>query len=328
MKLRAHRHPLSTDHYTEAVAYFLGIDGGGTKTTCLLGDENYELASVTVGGSNLTRVANETARSALERGVRSVCREAAIKPAQISAICAGIAGAAREDVRKQQAEILAQLTPARIEVVGDMVIAHEAALGGAPGIVVLAGTGSIAYGRHSSGRTARAGGWGHAISDEGSGHWIGIQAVAAVAHAQDSRSQTGLSDQILRHWGLRDFDELVLWANSDPTPDFASLFPIVLAAAETGDSCAQGVLTGAGTSLAGLVGAVFRRLWKPNEEAEVSLMGGVLQNSAQVRNSLQKCLRNSVPRVRVSLSTRSGAQGALALARKLTAGGPAALQPR
>src|SRR5271166_3652157 len=199
-----------------AVAYFLGIDGGGSKTTCVLGDEKSVLASVTVGGSNIVRLGESEARNALEQGVREVCREAAIKPKQIVAICAGIAGAAREDIRKQVTGILAKLGPAQIEVVGDMVIAHEAALSGAAGIAVLAGTGSIAYGRHASGRTARAGGWGYAISDEGSGHWIGVQAVAAVTHALDAGSYTRLNDGILQHWSVRSYDDLICRANTTP----------------------------------------------------------------------------------------------------------------
>ncbi|HME32370.1 MAG TPA: BadF/BadG/BcrA/BcrD ATPase family protein, partial [Terriglobales bacterium] len=227
----------------------------------------------------------------------------------------------REEIRKQLAEILAKLALARTEVVGDMVIAHEAALGGAPGIVVVAGTGSIAYGRHTSGSTARAGGWGYAISDEGSGYWIGVQAVAAVTHAFDSGSYTKLSDRILEHWVVRSYDDLICRANTSPLPDFAGLFPVVLAAAQAGDSYAHDIFTRAGVELAGLAEVIFRRLWKTGEEVDLALTGGVFQNSVEVRASFRRELQSAIPQAQISLSTRNAAEGALALARKIAIAG-------
>ena len=304
-----------------AVAYFLGIDGGGSNTTCVLGDEKSVLGSVTVGGSNIVRLGESTVRTALQQGVREVCRKAAIKPRQIVAICAGIAGAAREDIRKQVTDILATLAPAQIEVLGDMVIAHEAVLGSGAGIAVLAGTGSIAYGRHATGRIARAGGWGYAISDEGSGHWIGVQAVAAVTHALDSGSYTKLSDRILGHWGVHSYDDLICRANTSPLPDFAGLFPVVLAAAEAGDPYGHDILARAGVELAGLAQMVYRRLWRAGDQVDVGLAGGIFENSDEVRHSFGRELRSSIPQVHVFLSTASPAEGALSLARKLTSAG-------
>ncbi|HEX8812489.1 MAG TPA: BadF/BadG/BcrA/BcrD ATPase family protein, partial [Terracidiphilus sp.] len=267
------------------------------------------------------RSGESPARAALQQGVREVCREAAIKPRQIIAICAGIAGAARDDIRKRVTGILAKLAPAQILVVGDMVIAHEAILGSRVGIAVLSGTGSIAYGRHPSGRTARAGGWGYAISDEGSGHWIGVQAVVAVIRALDSGSDTKLIDRILGRWGIRSCDELILRANTCPPPDFAGLFPAVLAAAEAGDPYGHDILGRAGLELAGLAQVVYRSLWRAGERVDVGLAGGVFENSAEVRDSFGRELKSSIPRVRVFLSTTKPAEGALSLARKLTSAG-------
>jgi glucosamine kinase len=301
-----------------AVAYFLGIDGGGSKTTCVLGDEKGVLGSVTVGGSNPVRFGDRVSRAALQRGVREVCRNSAIKPSQIVAICAGVAGAVQEDIRRQVADILAKLTPAQILVLGDMVIAHQAALATGVGIAVLSGTGSIAYGRDASGRTARAGGWGYAISDEGSGHWIGMQAVVAVTRAVDSGSDTKLRTAILKYWGIRSCDDLVCRANTSPPPDFAGLFPAVLAAAKAGDPYGHDILKRAGLELAGLAQLVYRRLWKAGEHVEVGLAGGVFENSAEVRDSFEEELEKSIPEVRVFLSTTRPAEGALSLARKLT----------
>ncbi len=299
------------------VAYFLGIDGGGSKTTAVLGDETSVLASVTVGGSNITHVGEDRSRNALQEAVRQVCQQAGIRPSQVTGVCAGIAGAAREETGKQVAHVLASTVLGKVEVVGDMVIAHEAALGGAPGIVVIAGTGSIAYARHASGQTARAGGWGFAISDEGSGHWIGVQAVAAIAQARDEGRHSKLSDRILERWSLASYDELMRHANSSPAPKFAELFPVVLATAEAGDVDARDILIRAGVKLAGLAKVVFRRLWSAEDAIEIALAGGVFENSGLVCESFERELKGSVPQACISLSTRSAAEGALALARKV-----------
>ena len=201
-------------------------------------------------GSNLIRVGDDQARAALQQGVHQICQQCRIEPAQIAAVCAGVAGAARDDVRQRATAMLAKSVAGRIEVVGDMVIAHEAAFDGAPGIIVLSGTGSMAYARHPCGRTARAGGWGFAISDEGSGHWIGVRAVAAVTRALDSGDDTALADRILEAWRIGSYDELISRANASPSPDFAGLFPAVSAAAEAGDNYARQILIHAGAELA------------------------------------------------------------------------------
>ncbi len=300
--------------------FFLGIDGGGSKTSCVLGDEQKVIASVVVGPSNIVRVGEAQARSALQQGVAEVCRQAGIAPSQLSAICAGMAGAAREDVRQQVARILAALSPAQLEIVGDMLIAHEAALGGGPGILVLAGTGSMAYGRDQSGRIARAGGWGYAISDEGSGHWIGMQAVVAITRARDRGAASALGARILQRWTLSSHEQLMSVANASPAPDFSALFPEVLASAEAGDCAALDVLSRAGLELAGLAKTVYERLWEDDQPVKVVLMGGVLEHSTVVRDSFYQHLARSFPRAEVSLSTCSPATAALARARKMSAG--------
>jgi glucosamine kinase len=166
------------------VAIFLGIDGGGSKTSCLIGDETSVLGRGTGAASNVVRVGEAQARESLATAIRQACRVANIRPSEISSVCVGLAGAARPEIGELVRRIIADLVPgetqpSQIRVVGDNVIALEAAFGGGPGVIVIAGTGSIAYGRNREGQTARAGGWGFAISDEGSGHWIGRTAVAA-----------------------------------------------------------------------------------------------------------------------------------------------------
>ena len=189
---------------TTLVSIFLGIDGGGSKTTCIIGDEHSLLSTGTSAGSNVVRVGERQARETLGAAVRQACAAANITPGQIDRTCVGIAGGARPEIAAVVLRLLSEFISGEIEVVGDMVIALEAAFGSGPGVIVIAGTGSIAYGRNSAGEIARAGGWGFAISDEGSGHWIGRSAVAASMRAYEGGdASTGkLLDSIIKSWGL------------------------------------------------------------------------------------------------------------------------------
>jgi glucosamine kinase len=299
---------------------FLGIDGGGTKTSCLIGDEQSVLGSGTGAGSNLVRVSESDARESLAAAIRQACAVANIAPAQITRTCVGMAGAARSQVSEAIRRILAELIPGEVQIVGDMVIALEAAVGAGAGVVVIAGTGSIAYGRDSSGQTARAGGWGPTISDEGSGDWIGRSAVAAVlrAHDEDEGERTPLLERIMKTWGVSTHDQLVLAAIAHPAPNFSELAPVVLSAADAGDTLATAVLSEAGNELAGLADIVIRRLFQ-NEDAEtipVAMSGGVFRNSALVRQVFYNNLRSGHPRALLNATMVEPVRGALQMARK------------
>jgi len=317
------------------MAYYLGIDGGGTKTRCVLADETMVLATAMSGGSNVVRLGETQAREALHTAVRQVCATANISPAQISAICIGAAGADRPEIAAQIRTILVELIseiapePAhpKIEVVGDMTIALEAAFGAGPGVIVIAGTGSIAYGRDANGHTARAGGWGFAISDEGSGHWIGRRAISAILSAHDQGRETAVTAMILQAWKLNTLDELVRQANSTPPPDFPRLFPIVLRAADEGDSIARGLLNDAGANLAALARIVIRRLapdtpavlfpesMLPVATLPVAMTGSVFRQSPDVRQVFYNTLQTSLPGLDVRQDIVDPIEGALARAR-------------
>ena len=296
--------------------WFLGIDGGGSKTICLLGDERAVLASATAAGSNPIRVGEERSRQALQAVVREACAAAEVEPSQIIRTCIGMAGAARPQVEKQVRAVLAKLVGGEIEVAGDMVIALEAAFRGGAGMIVVAGTGSIAYGRNERGETARAGGWGFAISDEGSGHWIGRAAVAAAMRAHDLGENSLLISSIMNTWHLGSRDDVVRAANAIPPPDFAELLPQVLAAAASGDSGANEILTHAATELAHLARIVADHLWRGQQAFHVALTGGVFQNSPLVRQVFSNSLRSLHPQAEIEARVVEPAQGALWLARK------------
>jgi glucosamine kinase len=307
------------------MAYYLGIDGGGTKTRCVLGDETMVLATAMSGGSNIVRLGETQAREAVHAAVRQVCATANISPAQISAICIGAAGADRPEIgakiRTILAELVSEIAPEtalpKIEVVGDMTIALEAAFGAGPGVIAIAGTGSIAYGRDANGHTARAGGWGFAVSDEGSGHWIGRRAISAILSAHDQGLETALTGMVLQAWKLNTIDELVQQANSTPPPDFPRLFPIVLRAADEGDSIARDLLNDAGAKLASLAAIVIRRLAPDNFVAmlPVSMTGSVFRQSPDVRQVFYNTLQTDFPGIDVRQDIVDPIEGALARAR-------------
>lgn len=309
------------------MAYYLGIDGGGTKTRCLLADETSLLAKSMTGGSNMVRLGEMQTRESVHAAISQVCTSAKISPDKIHAICIGAAGAARPDIHAKIRNILAELVPgitsALIEVVGDTEIAHEAAFGAGPGVIAIAGTGSVAYGRDASRHTARAGGWGFAVSDEGSGQWIGRNAISAILNASDRGRETALTALVLRAWKLDTLHELVQQANSTPPPDFPRLLPSVLRAADEHDAAARELLQDAGVRLASLVEVVIRRLSSGDGVADAAHMlpaavtGSVFRQSAIVRDVFYNTLQNKFPGIDVRLDPVDPVQGALARARRI-----------
>jgi glucosamine kinase len=295
--------------------FYLGIDAGGTKTRCALGDETTVLATSASAGSNLVRSGAAPSREALHASVREVCSAANISPHQISNVCIGAAGGARPQIADKIRGILAELTTAEIEVAGDMVIALESAFGSGPGVIAIAGTGSIVYGRDAAGHTMRAGGWGFAVSDEGSGHWIGRRAVSAILHAHDESRETALTALVLQAFNVQTLDELIPVVNGLPPPEFPRLFPVVLRAAEAGDTLARSLLAEAGAELAHLTAIVVRRLVAP-AHGSVAMTGSVFRQSAEVRQVFYNSLRRDFPGVEIRPDLVNPVEGALARARK------------
>ncbi len=367
------------------MTYYLGIDGGGTKTRCVLGDQMKVLATGTAGGSNVVRLGEERAREALRSVIRQVCTAAKISAGEIQAVCIGASGAGRPEIAAKIGEMIREIIPdktrasvaegdrdrspaqirsaqnngvqvpaaqimpkqiqvPRILVVGDMEIALEAAFGAGPGVIVIAGTGSIAFGRDATGRRARAGGWGFAISDEGSGHWIGREAVSAVVRMHDIRANDGsgndvrendhmhdvrakdtpgddpeektvLTGMILEEWKLADIDALIQIANSTPPPEFPRLFRVVLRAAEQGDRSAHELLVRAGRELADLAEIVLRRLALAAPYIPVAMTGSVFRQSEEVRCIFHDHLSATFPGIELREDFVEPVMGALALAR-------------
>jgi glucosamine kinase len=299
------------------MAFYLGIDGGGTKTRCVLGDENKVLATAVAGGSNVVRLGEARARESLHEAVHRACEIAQVSPHRIHFVCIGASGAGRPEIAAKVHSILAEITSphALIQVLGDTVIALEAAFGAGPGVIAISGTGSVVFGRDASDSIARAGGWGFAISDEGSGQWIGRRAVSDVLRARDRGEETALTALILEAWKLRDLDALVQHVNTTPPPEFQRLFPIVLGAASEGDPAARNLLNQAGNELAALVAIVVRRIAPIPPHVPVATTGSVFRQSAEVCRIFYNQLKTDFPSISFHEEFIDPVMGALALAR-------------
>lgn len=304
------------------MALFLGIDGGGSKTECALGDETRVLARAQAAACKIQSAGRQEARAALHQAIGMACVAAEVERASIQHTCIGLAGAADPEIAKLARELVGGLVAGEVEVMGDMVVALEAAFDTGPGLVVIAGTGSIAYGRNPRGQTARAGGWGPAVSDEGSGSWIGRQAVAAVLRANDCGENSPLEPAVLAALGVATCEELLCRVNALSPSEFAALLPHLLRAAQNSGSGARELLIQAGSELSGLAKVVMRRLWPGSAALRVAMVGGVFQNSAEVRRTFSGSLLSERPKVQVLPEVVEPVLGALALARRAAAAVP------
>jgi glucosamine kinase len=292
---------------------YLGIDAGGTKTDCAVSNGAELLGQASGPTCKLARVGREKARENLQSVIGRACEAARVPAADVLHVCIGMAGASLpEAVQWAQETIREVISGATIYVAGDHIIAHRAAFGTSPGVLVIAGTGSIAFGRNQAGETARAGGWGPNVSDEGSAFWVGREAVTAALHAYDFGSENGLLPLIAKAWSAAP-EDVVRLANA-AEPRFAELAAPVTDAAEKGDPTARDITTRAGKALAALGGAVIARLWPKGGVVPLALSGGLLQGSALVRQAFKEAMRAEHPEAALSFTVVRPVLGALEIA--------------
>jgi N-acetylglucosamine kinase-like BadF-type ATPase len=208
-------------------------------------------------------------------------------------------------------------------VVNDALIALEAGAPGGDGIVLIAGTGSIAYGRDTRGRAARSGGWGYVLGDEGSGYWLGRQALRSVMRASDGRGRaTALTPLVLEHYGISRSEELVQQiygdgGGADPTA-IAALSTLVQRAAADGDIVALLLIETSAMDLTSLAASVAHRL--DLEQCAIVLAGGVLRAVPLLQTALTSQLRHAMPDATTQALDVEPATGAVRLAAALTRG--------
>jgi N-acetylglucosamine kinase len=301
--------------------YFVGVDGGGTKTQAALIDAlGDEIARASGGPSNYHAVGVETAEASLRAAIYGVLDAARLEATDVAALGLGIAGAARPRDKETVRAVLARI--ARFPCV---LITHDAetalmgAIGRRYGVVLIAGTGAIAYGVNARGETCRADGWGHLLGDEGSAYWIGREALRAAARAHDRRGpDTDLAERLLSHLDLSDASKLIrhVYADGFGVPQVAALAPLVEGAALDGDPIAQAILRQAGWHLGSTLRAVILGLQMREQAFDVALMGGVLRAQGVVRETVVGTLGEVAPRARAIEPRHDAAWGAALLARQ------------
>ncbi len=296
----------------------LAIDAGGTKTDLLWSSEDGQvLARVQGEGMNLAATSPSVWQSTLVQ----LLQRAGVESQRIEAVCAGVAGYTLPDRRRRFERLLRkQFAPARVLVLADYAIALEGATEGAPGVLVIAGTGAIACGRDREGNLRRAGGWGFLLDDEGSGFWIGREALRAALAAREGWGEpTCLCDQLADALGSADTGHWLsaLYRAENPQSWIAALAPWVSQCAEEGDAVAQRILQEAAQHLAQRVLQLERMLSLP-EDFPVCIVGGVWK-SLMVRQHFLQQLRQEMPHWRgeVQPPKRSPVEGALLIAQRL-----------
>jgi glucosamine kinase len=247
---------------------YLGIDGGGSKTTFLLVDEYYnEICHVQSGPSNHLSVGADIAKQSIAQGISQLTERPNI-------VCAGFAGAGRPESVAFYRELLQSLIPGtQVIIESDAFIASIGAIGIDPGVLLIAGTGSIVIGRDKDRSMFRVGGWGPYFGDEGSGFWIGREAVRAALRSIDAQAPTELTHRVASSLGLKSGSEVVgAWATGKiGVPEVAGLFPEVIALYPTEPS--KQILTEAAAHLRSLVEIASKRIGP--EECRKSLSGSV-----------------------------------------------------
>ncbi|HEV8410529.1 MAG TPA: BadF/BadG/BcrA/BcrD ATPase family protein [Gemmatimonadaceae bacterium] len=301
----------------------IGVDGGASKTRVIVADgTGAELASVT-GVASAVRP-GEAGHSAdvIAKLVREALEACEMDTEMPSALCVGVAGVGRDAEYSAFEDALSKLSLAdELVVLPDAVIALNDAFGDDAGIVLIAGTGSMAYGRGPSQKMARCGGWGPICGDEGSGAWIGRRALSVITGSADGREpETGLLGAILKHLELESPDELIPWAAHATSRDFALLATPVMTVAATGDLRANSLLTLATEELVVHVRTLARQLFTDERAAiPVALAGGMFGRGSWLRKLVEMRLKSAIPGMMLHADDVVPARGAVRTALGLLA---------
>ncbi len=297
----------------------LGIDCGGSHTAVVVGDSQGRVISRAEGPGSAMRPGGAERSAAV---ILDVARRAATQANVSLPVGLALVGAAGAGRSPEQEELAAAIAAAgvaeRVDVRGDIEIALAAAFGDGPGILINAGTGSIAYARSADGKLHRAGGYGWQLGDEGGGYWMGHRALAAAARAHDGIEESStLLERLVVALGLQTFDNLIRWTATATPAQVAALAPHVLNAAREGEIVAQRIVADAAIELSHLVRALTRHF---SEAATIKLAttGGLLRPGSPLLAALRTGLSADLPRARLSESGSVDAPaGALRLAARL-----------
>lgn len=296
----------------------LGIDGGGTRTRASIVAGERVLAFAENGSIKRLRVGAQAAEVNLRELLEEVYKQAGLTG--VKAASAGIASSKMPGVSEWINAVFRDFHVEESEIVGDEVIALDAAFRGGPGILQIAGTGTNTIGRAPGGGRETAGGWSSRLGDQGSGYWIGLQAVRRALKAYDREEPTKILETVGRIWGTSTLDEFVNVGDSTPGPDFAALAPAVSQLAEEGDGVAAELLRQAAAELVEsvlLVRAKLRRKHRVTQEVPVAWIGSVIGKAQLVREAFFAGLREAAPEMPVGQQEVAGIEGAIWRAQRL-----------
>lgn len=292
-----------------------GVDGGGSHTTVALADPSgRELLRRSGGAGFVDPRAPVAAGEAVAALLRAALDEAGV-PAPVEALCAGLAGAGNGAEREAVRRLLNDAGVARIvRVVSDGEAALEGALGAEPGILLVAGTGSVAFGRAEDGRVERCGGWGWLMGDEGSAVALARAALRAALRSEDGRGPaTQLLPRILAVLGLAGPAELPAWAGRATKREIAALASLVTEIAVADDWVANGIVEAAAADLAQHAAALARRLGPWSGERSLVFHGGLFRSELFTEHALS-AVRAHAPGFRVRPPSADAVAGAVRLA--------------
>lgn len=298
--------------------FVIAVDGGQSSTLALLANPDGMIISYGRGGpSNHYNEpgGHQRLESALRDSTTEALQSAGLSAEAVSHICLGMSG-----VHAQALVISQALFPgAQIQLLHDAVTALAGASIAQPGVIVIAGTGAVAYGRLDSGADALAGGWGYVIGDEGSGYWIGVEAIRAACKANDGRGEpTVLQQKLPEHLQLADLKALhrKLYAHELSRGEIASLSAVAASAAQAGDRAAIRVFEQAGEELGQAALAVIGRLGQLEAGQNIYHTGGVFRAGALILNSFSATITAQSPNSVVKAAAFSPSVGGLLLALK------------
>ena len=298
--------------------YYCGWDGGGTKTgVCALDEAGHVIAETVCGPLNLNGAAAQTVARTVEDCVRFM----AGLPGGLAAcggLVVGAAGVSNRAAREMLEDTIQNSGYAGpLRLLGDQEIALEGAVEG-PGAILIAGTGSVCYGRDAQGSNFRTGGYGYLIDDGGSGYAIGRDILMAVVRAFDGRGpETCLTDGVFKRLDISEIGPMITWLYAPATgkKEIAALSDLLLPALEAGDAAARQIAERAAEELSRLVIAAWKKAGMTG--GEVALTGSIFKYYPLIRGLTQERLEQALPGIRITEPRRSPAQGAAQLARRL-----------
>jgi N-acetylglucosamine kinase-like BadF-type ATPase len=301
--------------------YVLGIDGGGTKTACVISDtEGRLLSSGTGRSSNCLRVGPEEAKQSIQTAIQKGVQNCGVGIPKFKVAYLGMAGAGRPSGVAAIRSIMERLDVAdKIVVDTDAAVALAGATACRAGVVLISGTGSIAFGINRNGERRRVGGWGYLLGDEGSGYYIGNRGLVAALRAYDGRGgKTVLLEKFLSRFEVNSVDELIdrVYSGGVKISEISSLSRLIVEAARDGDTVSQKILRGATEELTEAVVTVVRQLKMENDEFELALMGGMFKVEDLIARPVRQNIKRFAARCEVISPRFEPAVGAVLLALK------------